>query len=142
MSVCISANCRRVRFGGMSLLWHCVHGKIPSENGGGGTSTRWPGAAGGCDAVRAATGTAAGAATCAPPPAVMFTASAIATAQPTSVTTLRMHLTHRALHLAQPHGLKHLQPLPDHRGDVQGDGGTHLRIGGAVRQQVHAPEGQ
>src|SRR5450830_1191114 len=142
MSVCMSDNVRRVRFGGMSLLWHVVHGKIPSENGGGGTSTRSSGVAGWLGAACGGAFAPAAAGACATPREDTVQSTVARTAQTATAAVLRMDLAYDALHLPQPHRLEDLQPLTDHRGDVQAHRVSDPWMRGEVVQEVLAADGQ
>src|SRR2546421_289673 len=84
---------------------------MPSENGGGGTSRR----------------------ICAP------AAMATKDSSPQAI-GLRTAELDSPLHLAQPHGLEQLQPLPDDRGEVQEHGLADLGMRSEVRSQRGAGE--
>ena len=118
----VSVAARAVRPSGPA--WQAEHGKMPSENGGGGTSRRSSAGRGRLAPAR-----------CGRPPVAATDATA---ARPATAARGR-HAPHaalrrqargsstHALHLAQPHRLEHLQPLADHRRDVPRDDVAHAR---------------
>src|SRR6476661_6148264 len=100
---------------------------MPSENGGGGTSTRRSAVATGSWRTAAVPRQGSGqdcdppaaAGACPPPIAAVVRNKAPAAANPKSTAILRMGVVHRPLHLAQPHRLEHLQAPADDGGDVE-----------------------
>src|SRR5262249_20152595 len=117
ISVCMAVSSRRRRSGVMPA-WQLEQGKMPSENGGGGTSTLSGPVAEGVFRPSAATSRANPDST-----------DSAAAAMRRLLYTAQLH---HALNLAQPHGLEEMQALADDARQIPGDDLPGLRVLGEI----------